>query len=180
MGRFDPYRLSSAWVALAWNPTGERAEAFLTWVPIWARRGWALDLLRRRPDAVPGATEFLVAKSVEAARARGDALLSLSLSALVAAERPVEDLRALESDPGTPALGPGGERARELLLRHLSRFYDFESLFHWKKKFDPEFEPRYLVYPSPAALPRVAFALARAQSPGGFVSYFRPSRAAGG
>src|SRR5678815_2254538 len=48
MGRFDPQRLTDVWVAVAWNAQRERAEAFLTWVPVWARRGWALDLMRRR------------------------------------------------------------------------------------------------------------------------------------
>jgi phosphatidylglycerol lysyltransferase len=58
-------------------------------------------------------------------------------------------------------------------MDHLRRFYDFEGLFRWKSKFAPEFEPRFLVYDDPLALPRVVLALARAQSPGGFLSYFR-------
>jgi phosphatidylglycerol lysyltransferase len=62
---------------------------------------------------------------------------------------------------------------RVFLLDHLSRFYDFQGLFHWKKKFAPEFEDRYLVYGEPLSLPRVVLALARAQSPGGLLSYIR-------
>ena len=50
---------------------------------------------------------------------------------------------------------------------------DFKGLFRWKKKFDPSFEDRYLVYPGPLGLPRVALALVRAQSPGGLLSYLR-------
>jgi phosphatidylglycerol lysyltransferase len=65
-------------------------------------------------------------------------------------------------------------RAREFLSQHLARFYDFQGLFHWKKKFDPTFEDRYLVYPGPLALPQVTLALVRAQSPGGGLwSYLR-------
>jgi lysylphosphatidylglycerol synthetase-like protein (DUF2156 family) len=172
MGRFDPHRLAGSWLVVAWNPARGRAEAFVTWERIWARRGWALDLMRRRSDAVAGVMEFLVAKSVEAARERGDALLSLSLSALASAPPAADERRPAEPDD-SPTLGPAAERARELLLRNLSRFYDFEDLFRWKSKFGPEFERRYLVYPSVVALPRVALALARAQSPGGLRSYFR-------
>jgi phosphatidylglycerol lysyltransferase len=85
-------------------------------------------------------------------------MVSLSLSALA------------KADPPTP---DAPDRARQLLIRHLGRFYDFENLFRWKKKFGPEFEERYLVYPAPLALPKVAIALVRAQSPGGLRAYLR-------
>ena len=66
----------------------------------------------------------------------------------------------------------GPERARALLMEHLARFYDFKDLLRWKKKFDPAFEDRYLVYPDPLALPRAVLAIIRAQSPGGMAAYF--------
>lgn len=84
-------------------------------------------------------------------------MLSLSLSALAKVEQERE----------------APERVRSFLMEHLARFYDFGSLFQWKRKFAPSFEDRYLVYPDPLALPRVVLALARAQSPGGLRSYFR-------
>jgi phosphatidylglycerol lysyltransferase len=101
--------------------------------------------------------DFLIAKSVESARARGDAMLSLSLSALADVD---------VASPDEPE-----DKSRTFLKNHLARFYDFEGLFRWKKKFAPEFEDRYLVYPDPLSLPRVVLALARAQSPGGLRSY---------
>jgi phosphatidylglycerol lysyltransferase len=168
MGRFDPQRLSREWVAVAWNGERQRAEAFLTWVPVWARRGWALDLMRRRADAPAGVMDFLVAKSVEAAKERGDALLSLSLSALAMVD---SGERAAEGAPGTDKAAP--ERARAFLMQHLARFYEFQGLFRWKGKFNPSFEDRYLVYADPLALPRIALSLARAQSAGGIRAYFR-------
>lgn len=191
MGRFEPGQLAGVWLAVAWHPTRRRVEAFCTWVPVWARRGWAIDLMRRRSDALSGATEFLIVKSVESARSRGDAMLSLSLSALAKVEEPappaaVEGGEADEAVPepstvtapaaGAPALPRGAitdDRAREFLMEHLARFYDFKNLFRWKKKFGPAFEDRYLVYPDPLGLPRVARALLRAQSPGGLMGYFR-------
>ena len=164
MGRFDAQALRDVWLAVAWDPAAMRVEAFCTWTPIWARRGWAIDLMRRRPGAPTGAMELLVVKSVEHAKARGDALLSLSLSALVKVAAPsVANVEhAVTEDP-----------ARTFLIQRLSRFYDFQGLFRWKRKFNPEFEDRYLVYPNTLALPRLALALARAQNPGGLWSYLR-------
>ncbi len=73
----------------------------------------------------------------------------------------------------TPSAAASEDRAREFLMEKLARFYDFKGLFRWKRKFAPEFEDRYLVYPDPLALPRIARALLRVQSPGGLLSYFR-------
>ena len=193
MGHFDPATLGEVWLAVAWDPAQRRVESFCTWVPVWARRGWAIDLMRRRADSVTGATEFLVVKSVERARARGDAMLSLSLSALARvgdeAAQAAEAVAGAETEEGVPEPSalkmadtqppplPAGaitdDRAREFLMEHLARFYDFKNLFRWKRKFAPVFEDRYLVYPDPLALPRVARALLRAQSPGGLLGYFR-------
>ena len=169
MGRFDPEHLARSWVSVAWHPGEKRVAAFLTWNPVPAREGWALDLMRRRREAPNGTMEFLIAKSVEAARDRGDNMLSLSLSALAKVEpkEPTATLKAAAPETVPP------DRLRTFLLDHLSRFYDFQGLFHWKKKFAPEFEDRYLVYSEPLSLPRVVLALARAQSPGGLLSYLR-------
>ena len=164
IGRFDAAGLHHGWLAVAWHPTARRVEGFITWEPVWARHGWALDLVRRRRAAAAGTMELLIVRSVEAARARGDAMLSLSLSALADVER--------DEEAGPEEFA----RARAFLRRHLARFYDFEGLFRWKSKFDPGFEDRYLVYPGPLALPRVALALVRAQRPGGLVSHLQALR----
>jgi hypothetical protein len=100
--------------------------------------------------------EFLIAKSVEAARDRGDDMLSLSLSALAKVD-PDEG----RSVPATAA--EGADRLRAFLLDHLSRFYDFQGLFHWKKKFSPS--SRTGISFGDAFAPRGSLALARAQSP---------------
>ena len=161
MGRFDIHHLREVWLAVAWNPAARRVEGFLTWTAMPARGGWALDLMRRRGDAPSGTMEFLVADCAEEAKRRGESALSLSLSALAKAEGPAAD--------GEPT---AVTRARALLVKHLTRFYPFEGLFRWKAKFRPAFEPRYLVVAYPSALPRVALALAQAQSPGGLRAYF--------
>jgi len=157
MGRFSAERLQQAWLAVAVHPASERAVAFVTWERVPARHGWTLDLMRRRSDAPLGAMELLVVRSVEAAAVRGDAMLSLALSALVLA-------------PGEASVqeDSGAERAREFLRQRLAGFYDFDGLFRWKRKFSPRFEDRYLVCASAFALPVVLLALARTQATGGW------------
>jgi phosphatidylglycerol lysyltransferase len=162
-GRFDPERLGASWLAIAFHRETRRVEGFVTWVPIPARRGWALDLMRRRGDAATGTMELLIARSIEAARVRGDAMLSLSLSAL-ASVGPAGH----EED----VLPPESNRAREFLMEHLARFYDFKGLFRWKKKFDPAFEDRYFVYPAPFDVVQAVVALVRVQTPGGLGAYW--------
>jgi phosphatidylglycerol lysyltransferase len=162
MSRFDAAALQDAWLAVAWDQAARRAEAFVTWVPLPARRGWVLDLMRRRAEAPSGSMELLVAKSVEAARARGDAFLSLALAPLAQVPEGVPAGAGVQADP-----------AREFLVRHLAAFYDFKNLFRWKRKFQPAFEDRHLVYPDPLSLMPIAVALVRAQSPGGLRAYVR-------
>ena len=163
MGRFDPTQLDDVWLAVAWFPITGRVEGFCTWTPVSARHGWALDLMRRRRDAPTGVMELLVTRSVEQARARGDALLSLSLSALV----------RVDASTGEPDGSPATDPARAFLIERLTRFYDFQGLFRWKRKFAPVFEDRFLVFADPLALPHIALALVRAQTPGGLLSFVR-------
>ncbi len=168
MGRFEPTALGESWLSIAWNPQARRIEAFCTWTPIPARHGWALDLMRRRRGSPSGVMELLVVRAVEHARERGDELLSLSLSALVKVDA--------NGKPKDPAQAE--DPARAFLIERLSRFYDFRGLFDWKRKFAPEFEDRWLVHPGASALPRIAYALVRAQSPGGLLAYLKPAPAA--
>ena len=158
LGTFQQDYVGSTPIVAA-TDAGGRILAFVNIVPSYHQGETTIDLMRRRTEAPNGIMDFLIVKSVEAARERGNAVLSLSLSALASVEK--------VADREQP------DRSRAFLMKHLARFYDFEGLFRWKKKFAPEFEDRFLVYPDPLALPRVALALARAQSPGGLQSCFR-------
>jgi phosphatidylglycerol lysyltransferase len=163
MGRFDARELPGRWVVVARRAGGGRVEAFATWLAVPAATAWTLDLMRRRADAPAGVMDFLVARSVAAAAQHGDRRLSLGLCALAGQAPPgVEEAGAVEN-----------ERLRGALRRRLAGFYDFAGVYHWKKKFQPRFEDRYLVVSSRLAIPRVALALLRAQSPHGLRGYLR-------
>jgi phosphatidylglycerol lysyltransferase len=51
------------------------------------------------------------------------------------------------------------DRGVKLLFEHFSSVYGYRTLFQYKKKFAPAWEPRYLVFPRPDHLLRIAYAL---------------------
>ena len=154
MGRLGPDGGPSprARVAVAYGPEGQ-AQAFITVVPAGGGRGWLLDLMRRRQDVESGTMDLLIARTAEALRDEGYALLSLSLAPLANGEDAVEDA------PRPVRLG------RKLLYEKMDGAYSYRSLFTYKKKFGVRWETRYLVYAGDAALPAALYAVVRAHLP---------------
>jgi phosphatidylglycerol lysyltransferase len=46
----------------------------------------------------------------------------------------------------------------------MNNFFDFQGLHHFKEKFHPEWQPRYLLFPSYSNLPVIVWALSRADT----------------
>lgn len=120
-------------------------EAFVTWLPFRAGRAVVLDAMRHRQLAQPGVMDMLIAESALAFKQEGLQLLSLAVAPLANAD-------------DTPAIS-GYDRAVRLIFDHFSQVYGYRTLFQYKK-FGPRWEPRYLVFPRPDLLPRVAYAVA--------------------
>jgi phosphatidylglycerol lysyltransferase len=154
MGRLSPEGWPSprARVAMAYGAHGA-AQAFLTVVPAGGARGWTLDLMRRRLEAVSGTMDLLIARTAEALRDEGFATLSLSLAPLASSPGDDEDAPAL------------ARRARTLLYERMHGTYNYRSLFNYKKKFNVRWETRYLVYAGATRLPAALYATARAHLP---------------
>lgn len=55
-------------------------------------------------------------------------------------------------------------RAWRGLLVFSSRWFQIESLYKFNAKFQPEWEPRFLVYPQTRDLPRIGFAAMQAEA----------------
>jgi len=136
--------------AVAIDGTG-RVEAFATWLPVYAEHGWVIDIMRRRDDAFPGVMEFLIAQSALAFKAEGAAFVSLSAAPLAWVSRDSEG-RVLE-------------RALTVVGNRLDALYNFGSLYDFKRKFQPRWEPLYLVHPGATSLPRIGYAILRAYLP---------------
>ena len=129
-------------------------HAVTSWLPVHRGDrlvGWTLDFMRRRGDAFPGASEFLIASAALLCQQEGVEFLSLSGAPLARIDR------------GQP-IGP----AQRLLDRTgdlLEPVYGFRSLMAFKAKFQPEYRPLYLAYPDPTTLPSIGNALSRAYLP---------------
>ncbi len=157
LGRFDPDRLDDQEVYVAVRALGtpeEEVVAFVTWLPFADGDHAVLDLMRRAPDCPPGVMELLIVDSLAHFATRGRSGASLGgvpLARDPAAAQPAPDDRA--------------QRMLGWLYDHGGEVYDARGLFRFKDKFDPQWEPMWLAYPSRASLPKIAVAAARAFLP---------------
>ena len=136
-------------VGLALAANG-RLEAFVSWLPVPARKAWTLDLMRRRPDSTYGVMEALIVHSIEEAGRQGLVEVSLGVAPRVI---PIGDVSG------------AADRALRTMFWGLDRFQRSRTLHHFKAKFNPSWEDRYLVVPNAATLPEVLIALVRAHVP---------------
>jgi len=137
-------------LAVAWQVEADGTEfpaGFLRLVPtsVISKRfapGQTLDLMRRRPDAANGLTEYLIAHTVEELRELGVVRLSLNFAAFG---------RLLDNDVQLTR----GNRFLRMLVDLLNPYYQIRSLRDFNEKFQPIWLPRVLVYADPADLPKV-------------------------
>ena len=157
-------RISDAW--LAGKSTGEKrfsvgafAPQYLAQFPLavvrsegapaafanlWTtgtRAELSVDLMRFGPDAPRGAMDYLFIELMLWGQRAGFRHFNLGMAPLA----------GLETHP----LAPAWHRVGNFIFRHGEHFYNFEGLRRYKAKFDPAWEPRYLVAPGGIALPRV-------------------------
>ncbi|WP_405880680.1 phosphatidylglycerol lysyltransferase domain-containing protein [Streptomyces sp. NBC_01136] len=134
------------------DPAGDDLKAILHFVP-WGPEDISLDLMRRDRSADPGLNELLIVAALQAAQQMGVRRVSLNFamfrSALARGER----------------LGAGPVlRVWRGLLVFSSRWFQIESLYKFNAKFQPRWEPRFLVYPQARDLPRIGLAIMRAEA----------------
>ncbi|TMC23430.1 MAG: DUF2156 domain-containing protein [Chloroflexi bacterium] len=146
MGYFTTQGESEVIYALAVD-SNDKVHAFVTFVPIYGRHGWGLDLMRRAEQAAPGTMELLLARTIEHLARNGAEVVSLGLAPM----SNVSETQAtfLESSLASLNLRFGNPEKNR-------------SLFNFKKKFQPQWESRYLVYSSTLTLPKVGWAIYQA------------------
>jgi lysylphosphatidylglycerol synthetase-like protein (DUF2156 family) len=137
--------------AVAVDPDGV-VHGFVTWLPVHASGGWVIDIMRRRPDAFKGVMEYLIIESALAFRDEGAPFVSLATAPLARVAR--------EGDGGGAV-----ERAILGLAGLIEPFYQTRSLFEFKRKFQPRWEPVYIAIPGPTCLPKIGYAILRAYLP---------------
>lgn len=127
-------------------------RGFLHFVP-WGDDGLSLDLMRRDKSADNGLNELLIVAALQAAPGLGVTKISLNFavfrSALERGER----------------IGAGFVlRAWRGFLLFASRWFQIETLYRFNAKFRPEWEPRFVCYPTARELPRIAIAALEAEA----------------
>jgi len=116
-------------------------SAFANLWPSGTRDELSIDLMRFGPDAPRGAMDYLFIELMLWAKAEGYKWFNLGMAPLAGLER--------------HPLAPAWHRVGNFVFRHGEHFYNFEGLRRYKAKFDPVWEPRYLVAPGGTALPRI-------------------------
>jgi lysyl-tRNA synthetase, class II len=150
LGRLFDQRDPDMLVVAARDADG-RVRGFLHLVP-WGADGASLDVMRRDRAAPSWLNDFLVVEATRHLPELGVQRLSLNFSFLRA-------VLAAGSGPGVP----GRLRAARWLLRRLSGPFQIETLYRFNRKFNPDWQPRYLAIEALEELPRVALATMRAE-----------------
>jgi phosphatidylglycerol lysyltransferase len=145
-GQFSRAYVRSTPVALIRDPTG-KVVAFANLIPSGVPGQATIDLMRRRHQPY-GAMDVLFALLFQWLREQGYTSFSLGLAPLSGVDLPL-----VGTDP-----------IREHFFRLIEPFFSVQGLRHFKAKFDPRWEPRFLVFRSASALPAIGLALLKATS----------------
>jgi phosphatidylglycerol lysyltransferase len=151
LGWFDEKYLNDCPLILVRDPQGLIA-AFANVVILPRANQISVDMMRHRSLAESGLMDFLFSSLCEYARGAGYSTFDLGLSSLAGIGQSPDD--------------PGLERALHYIYEHVDQFYNYQGLHAFKDKFNPEWSPRYLIYPGFANLPAVTVALIRADAGG--------------
>lgn len=143
MGHFDPEGDNAQWTALAIDHT-RRVHAFVTFVPIYGRHGWGVDLMRRSEQSAPGTMELLLVRSIEHLKQCGAEMISLGLAPLSNVNNNSETFLDTSID---------------FLTQRFGNLSHSQSLFKFKQKFQPKWESRYLAFSNTLILPKIGWAL---------------------
>jgi phosphatidylglycerol lysyltransferase len=168
MGRFPMDWTTDLLTVVALGPQGD-VQAFLTWTPLYAGNGWALDTMRRGYQTPPGAMELLIAHSVAWAHSHGYTRMSLGMAPLAGLGRN----KTSGTKTSSVALLIHRHWSASMLERSAAFLHQrgyvlgkYRSLYAFKAKFQPSWEARYLIVSEGQALPQTFLALARAHGSG--------------
>ena len=125
--------------------------AFMTFSP-WAKNGASLDRMLRSKYADTGVNELVITGAVDYARLHKIERISLNFAAFRSIFEEAERISA------GPIL-----RLKRNILRFASKWVQVETLYRFNSKFQPEWNPRYLIYPGPSKLIEIGIAVGKAE-----------------
>jgi phosphatidylglycerol lysyltransferase len=144
LGWFDCDYLNTTLIMYV-SDSENKVVAFANLVNEYQNRELAVDLMRHRHELPHGTMDFLFANLLLEAQRQGYERFNLGLSGM--------------SGVGESSRDPAIERALHFIFNNVSLSYNFKGLHSFKEKFQPEWQPRYLIYPGLPNLPIVAVAL---------------------
>lgn len=149
-------------------------HAVASWLPIHAEgghvSGWTLDFMRRRERGFRSAIELLIAQSALDLQAEGFQTLSLSGSPLAKVRQDKAAAPSVSADSSAAQGSQVGrndalERVLDVVGTTLEPVYGFRSLQRFKAKFQPAYQPLFLLYADGAALPAIGRSVGLAYVP---------------
>lgn len=144
LGRFDRKVLASQSIAVA-----IKNDEIIAFSNLWHtpdRTELSLDLMRYTQGCMTGVMEFLFTEVMLWGSAQGYKHFSLGAA-------PMSGLEAKNFTSFMSRIG-------RFVYKYGGRFYGFQGLRAFKKKFNPDWEPIYIAAPSQAAMPRALSNLA--------------------
>ncbi len=151
LGRLFNPRDKGLLLTIVSDPDGAPA-AVCQFVPSPAINGYSLDLMRRDPGEHPnGLIDYALCSTIEHLRKRGGQGLSLNFAAFRS---------VLDGEKGDGTF----TKVERWALKRLSGILPIESLWTFNAKYQPDWLPRYLVYPAFESLVPVVAAVLRAES----------------
>jgi lysyl-tRNA synthetase class 2 len=134
-------------MSVASAPSGAPV-GFTQYVPAPGIDGWSLDVMRRSadPDLPNGVMDLLVVETIRHVAQSGGRGLGLNFSVL---------RETVAGESRTPGANVG-----RTVLQRMSRHVQVESLWRFNAKFNPRWQPRYLVVGSLDAVAVQGFAVA--------------------
>jgi len=156
LGWFDVQYLKKC-IIIAVSDAQDNIVAFANLIPEYNRNEGTIDLMRRR-DKESGIMDFLFVRLIEFFREQGYQSFNLGLSPLAGV--------------GTKPEDSFQEKFLNFFYDHFNQLYSFKGLHFFKDKFDPFWEPRYLIYLKPILLPKIGIAIITANAGGNLLKTY--------
>ncbi|WP_169719317.1 phosphatidylglycerol lysyltransferase domain-containing protein [Desulfovirgula thermocuniculi] len=157
LGWFDPAYLREYPVIVV-RDAGGRIMAFANIIPEYQKKEGTIDLMRRK-GGENGLMDLMFVRLIEHFKEQGYDTFNLGLCPLA----------GVGEEPGASLQ----EKTAHFFYHHFNKLYAFKGLRRFKEKFAPRWEPRYLAYPNPLLLPKIALAVVTANAGGSLWSYAR-------
>lgn len=118
-----------------------RIIAFANIWPVANRAAFSIDLMRYVPEGPPRIMDFLFVELINWGRAEGYGAFDFGMA----------PLSGLDDRPLAPALS----RVGRLIFDRGEEIYNFQGVRHYKSKYDPTWQPRFVAAPRKWAIPRL-------------------------